>query len=88
MIPAGRLFYGTESPVFRGAAGVFGASPVFPSFAALPKKVVARYAGSHGANDDLLCSAEADRKRDLSDVRIVNGVLFPECYDPTNEKKP
>ena len=35
----------------------------------------------HGAGDYLVCRAGTDGKPDLSDVWIVSGVLFPDCYD-------
>ncbi|MGN1306813.1 MAG: alpha/beta fold hydrolase [Faecousia sp.] len=38
----------------------------------------------HGAGDYLVCRAGADGKPDLSDVWVVNGVLFQTTYDTTN----
>lgn len=39
----------------------------------------------HGTGDFLMCRAGADGKPDLTDVWVVNGAVFPNTYDTTNQ---
>jgi hypothetical protein len=41
----------------------------------------------HGDGDYLLCRAGADGKPDLSDVWVVNGVVFPLTYDMSQKTR-
>ena len=41
----------------------------------------------HGNGDFLICRAGEDGKPDLSDVWVLNGILFPDNYDTTNMKE-
>lgn len=41
----------------------------------------------HGEGDYLVCRKGEDGKPDLSDVWILNGVLFPQNYDTSHMKK-
>ena len=38
----------------------------------------------HGGGDFILSSVRKERTPDLSDVWVVNGVLFKNCYDPAS----
>ena len=42
----------------------------------------------HGDGDFLVCRVGEDGKPDLSDVWVLNGVLFPENYFTENMKEP
>ena len=42
----------------------------------------------HGDGDYLVCRVGKDRKPDLSDVWILNGLVFPEYYDTSNSMRP
>ena len=41
----------------------------------------------HGEGDFLVCTIAEDGEPDLSDVWIVNGLIFPDCYDTTSMEK-
>lgn len=41
----------------------------------------------HGEGDFLVCTIREDGEPDLSDVWILNGLIFPDCYDTTNMEK-
>ncbi len=41
----------------------------------------------HGNGDYLICRKGDDGEPDLSDIRVLNGILFPETYDTTNIPK-
>ncbi len=42
----------------------------------------------HGDGDYLVCRVGEDGKPDLSDVWILNGLVFPEYYDTSNSMRP
>ena len=41
----------------------------------------------HGEGDYLVCTIREDGGPDLSDIWILNGLIFPECYDTSNMNK-
>ena len=41
----------------------------------------------HGEGDFLVCTIREDGEPDLSDIWIVNGLIFPDCYDTNNMEK-
>ena len=45
-----------------------------------------RNSAEHGKGDYLVCRVDEDGGPDLSDVWIVNGILFPQTYDTGNMK--
>ena len=38
----------------------------------------------HGEGDYLICTINEDGGPDLSDVWILNGLIFPDCYDTSH----
>ena len=38
----------------------------------------------HGEGDYLICTINEDGRPDLSDVWILNGLIFPDCYDTSH----
>ena len=42
----------------------------------------------HGEGDYLVCRTGADGKPDLSDIWVLNGVVFPEYYDTNSDSTP
>ena len=38
----------------------------------------------HGEGDYLVCTVGEDGEPDLSDVWVLNGLIFPDCYDTSN----
>ena len=41
----------------------------------------------HGEGDYLVCTIRDDGGPDLSDIWILNGLIFPDCYDTSNMNK-
>ena len=41
----------------------------------------------HGEGDYLICTINEDGGPDLSDVWILNGLIFPDCYDTSHMNK-